>query len=89
MRFARAAGLADVNVTLQVWPHMIHAWPMWNAKLADGRRALEQVGEFVRRWVRRSPPQRRHNVGTRDLYLCVLELSAPGAASGTGPCALT
>jgi hypothetical protein len=31
---------------------MIHAWPMWNAKLADGRRALEQVGEFVRRWVR-------------------------------------
>jgi len=52
VRFARAAGLADVNVTLQVWPHMIHAWPMWNAKLADGRRALEQVGEFVRRWVR-------------------------------------
>ncbi len=51
VRFARAAGLADVNVTLQVWPHMIHAWPMWNAKLADGRRALEQVGEFVRRWV--------------------------------------
>jgi len=55
VRFARAAGLADVNVTLQVWPHMIHAWPMWNAKLADGRRALEQVGEFVRRWMRSQP----------------------------------
>ena len=52
VRLARAAGLADINVTLQVWPHMIHAWPMWNAKLAEGRRALEQVGEFVRRWVR-------------------------------------
>ena len=52
VRFARAAGLADVNVTLQVWPHMIHAWPMWNAKLADGRRALELAGEFMRRWVR-------------------------------------
>jgi acetyl esterase/lipase len=52
VRFARAAGLTDVNVTLQIWPHMIHAWPMWNAKLAEGRRALEQVGEFVRRWVR-------------------------------------
>jgi len=51
VRFARAAGLADVAVTLEVWPHMIHAWPMWNAKLADGRRALERVGEFVRRWV--------------------------------------
>ena len=55
MRFARAAGLADVNVTLQVWPHMIHAWAMWNAKLAAGRAALEQAGEFVRRWVRSSP----------------------------------
>jgi epsilon-lactone hydrolase len=51
VRFARAAGLADVNVTLQVWPHMIHAWTMWNAKLAEGRQALEQVGEFMRRWV--------------------------------------
>jgi acetyl esterase/lipase len=51
VRFARTAGLADVAVTLEVWPHMIHAWPMWNAKLADGRKALAQAGEFVRRWV--------------------------------------
>jgi epsilon-lactone hydrolase len=51
VRFARAAALVDVNVTLQVWPHMIHAWPMWNAKLTEGRQALERVGEFVRRWV--------------------------------------
>src|SRR5690242_8346536 len=51
VRFARALGLADASVTLQIWPHMIHAWPMWNAQLADGRRALEQMGEFVRRWV--------------------------------------
>ena len=34
----RAAAAADVNVTLEVWPHMIHASPMWNARLADGRR---------------------------------------------------
>jgi acetyl esterase/lipase len=47
--FARAAGMADVDVTLQVWPHMIHAWPMWNARLEAGRRALEQVGAFVAR----------------------------------------
>src|SRR5262245_4983911 len=52
MRFARAAGLADVNVTLPVWPHMIPAWAMWNAKLTAGRKALEQAGEFMRRWVR-------------------------------------
>src|SRR5580698_3546335 len=36
-RFAAAAGAADVAVTLEIWPHMIHAWPMWNARLADGR----------------------------------------------------
>jgi len=52
VRFARAAGLADVNVTLQVWPHMIHPWPMWNARLAEGREALVHAGEFIRRWVR-------------------------------------
>jgi acetyl esterase/lipase len=50
-RFAAAAGAADVAVTLEVWPHMIHAWPLWNAKLADGRKALARVGEFVRQWV--------------------------------------
>jgi epsilon-lactone hydrolase len=47
-RFAAAAGAADVEVTLEIWPHMIHAWPLWNAKLEDGRRALASAGEFIR-----------------------------------------
>jgi len=51
VRLARAAGEADVNVTLEVWPHMIHAWPMWNAKLTEGRQALAHDGEFLQRWV--------------------------------------
>jgi epsilon-lactone hydrolase len=55
VRFGRAAALADVNVTLQVWPNMIHAWPMWNAKLTEGRQALQQAGEFMRRWVGSRP----------------------------------
>jgi acetyl esterase/lipase len=46
-RFAAAAGAADVDVTLEIWPHMIHAWPLWNAKLEDGRRALARLGEFI------------------------------------------
>ena len=50
-RFAAAAGAADVNVTLEIWPHMIHAWPMWNAILGDGRRALVHAGEFLKRWI--------------------------------------
>ena len=47
-RFAAAAGAADVAVTLEVWPHMIHAWPLWNAHLAAGRAALAHVGGFMR-----------------------------------------
>ena len=50
VRFARAAGATDVSTTLEIWPHMIHAWPMWNAKLEEGRRALAQAGAFIRRW---------------------------------------
>jgi acetyl esterase/lipase len=48
-RFAAAAGAANVAVTLQIWPDMIHAWPMWNAHLEPGRRALSNAGEFIRR----------------------------------------
>ena len=47
-RLAEAAGQADVEVTLQIWPHMIHAWPVWNAGLEDGRRALAAAGAFIR-----------------------------------------
>lgn len=47
-RLAEAAGAADVDVTLQIWPQMIHAWPLWNAHLADGRRALDDAGRFMR-----------------------------------------
>jgi epsilon-lactone hydrolase len=47
-RFARAAGVADVSVTLEIWPHMIHAWPLWNAHLEPGRRTLASAGAFIR-----------------------------------------
>jgi acetyl esterase/lipase len=49
MRFAAAAGAQDVAVTLEIWPHMIHAWPLWNAQLEPGRRALAAAGAFLRR----------------------------------------
>ena len=50
-RFAQAAGAAEVAVTLEIWPKMIHAWPLWNAHLEPGRAALAQVGAFARRWL--------------------------------------
>ena len=48
VRFAAAAGAADVSATLEIWPHMIHAWPLWNARLESGRRALAHAGAFLR-----------------------------------------
>jgi acetyl esterase/lipase len=47
-RFAEAAGAAEVPVTLQIWPEMIHAWHVWNAQLAAGRKALAAAGDFIR-----------------------------------------
>jgi monoterpene epsilon-lactone hydrolase len=47
-RFAAVAGSADARVTLEVWPHMIHAWPLWNAHLEPGRSALASAGAFMR-----------------------------------------
>jgi acetyl esterase/lipase len=48
-RFATAAGEADVPVTLEIWPHMIHAWHLWNAHLESGREALGDAGSFMRK----------------------------------------
>jgi len=48
VRLAARAGASDIPVTLQIWPHMIHAWPLWNAHLDAGRRALTDAGLFMR-----------------------------------------
>jgi monoterpene epsilon-lactone hydrolase len=48
VRLASAAGTADVATILEIWPHMIHAWPLWNARLELGRRALAHAGAFLR-----------------------------------------
>src|SRR5438094_9360527 len=39
-RFAAVAGAADVRVTLAIWRHLGHAWPLWDARGEPGRRAL-------------------------------------------------
>ena len=47
VRLAGVAGAADVRVTLEVWPDMIHAWHLFYQQLAAGRRALARVGAFI------------------------------------------
>ena len=53
-RLTERAGAADVAVTLEIWPHMIHAWLLWNAHLEDGRRALANAGAFISRHIEQS-----------------------------------
>lgn len=48
-RIAGALGAADVATRLEIWPGMIHAFPLWSARLRDGRRALDAAGAFLRR----------------------------------------
>ena len=60
VRLAGVAGAADVAVTLEIWPDMIHAWPLWNAKLEAGRQALAQAGAFFQRHLSSDSSLRRH-----------------------------
>ncbi|MBY0334283.1 MAG: alpha/beta hydrolase [Acetobacteraceae bacterium] len=48
VRLAARAGAADVAVTLEVWPEMIHVWHLFHPVLAAGRRALAGAGRFLR-----------------------------------------
>ena len=47
-RLAVAAATADIRVTLQAWPDMIHAWTLFHPQLTAGRAALAEVGAFIR-----------------------------------------
>lgn len=47
VRIASALGAAEVPVTLEIWPRMIHAWMIWSARLSDGHAASAQAGEWL------------------------------------------
>src|SRR5215510_13874911 len=48
VRLANVAGAADVAVTLEIWPDMIHAWPLFHQQVTDGRHAIANAGAFIR-----------------------------------------
>jgi acetyl esterase/lipase len=48
LRLAGTAGAADVRVTLEIWPEMIHVWHLFHPALAAGRRAIDAGGTFIR-----------------------------------------
>ena len=47
LRVAERARAAGVDVTLEVWPDMIHAWHVFAPMLEEGRRAIVRIGSFV------------------------------------------
>ena len=48
LRCAEAARSAGVDVKLEVWPDMIHAWHVFAPMLEEGRSAIRRIGEFVK-----------------------------------------
>lgn len=45
---AEAAGLAGVDVRLEIWPEMIHVWHAWSGQLTAGRRAIASAAAWIR-----------------------------------------
>ena len=48
-RIAERARRAGVEVTLDVWDGQIHVFQLFGARLEDARRALEELGAFIRK----------------------------------------
>jgi len=46
-RMANAAAAADIDVTLQVWPEMVHAWHLFAQKLGEGREAIRVAAAWL------------------------------------------
>ncbi len=47
-RVAAKARAAGVDVTLEVWPEMVHVWHLFAPILPEGREAINRIGEFLR-----------------------------------------
>jgi monoterpene epsilon-lactone hydrolase len=44
---AEVAGLAQVDVTLRIWPEMVHIWPFF-AQLSAGTRAIAESTAWIK-----------------------------------------
>lgn len=48
IRLSGVAGAANVPVTMEVWPEMVHVWHLFHPRLAAGRRAIAAGAKFLR-----------------------------------------
>jgi len=51
-RIERHAREAGVLAKLDVWPGMVHVWHLFASALAEGQRAIEDLGSFIERWAK-------------------------------------
>ncbi len=51
LTFTHKAAIAGVHVRLEVWPKMIHNFPLWHAILPEGKDAIKKAGEFMFRCI--------------------------------------
>lgn len=49
IRLGERAKQAGVDVSLEIWEGMWHVWHAFASRLAEGRQAIERIGQFVRR----------------------------------------
>ena len=47
-RLTERAKRCGVEVSLEVWPEMIHVWQLFAAILPEARQAIERIGAFIR-----------------------------------------
>lgn len=47
-RLAARAEAAGVDVTLEVWPEMVHVWQLFAPMIPEGREAIARIGQFLR-----------------------------------------
>ena len=47
LRFAEKARAAGVDVTLEVWPDMMHVWHFFAPFLPEARQAIGEIGTFI------------------------------------------
>ena len=48
-RLSAKAEAAGVDVTLEIWPGMVHVWHIFAAMLPEGQQAIDRAGEWMRR----------------------------------------
>jgi epsilon-lactone hydrolase len=51
VRFSDAAWAAELDLTLEVWPHMWHDWHSCVPDLPEANQAIERIAEFIRKYI--------------------------------------